>query len=191
MKHTYVPCNRCLDYDLDRRYYSPCSRCKNTGYIINPSERLCNLCGEYLCPKDDEQSPYGLVDAEVSAGYFSYHLSDMTRYTFSLCEKCLREIFNRCKIKPEINGALSADDYNDDQKQYEYLLFRDNGEHHQAYLEARCNQTIKCPNKTLYTLRYTEDTFTEECACEEHKDSKPSMSEYRTKFISNNLKAFL
>lgn len=81
---------------------------------------LCNKCGESCIPPScrsrmeaDEHSVenfhditmkfellnvYGLAEATVEGGYDSHPLSDMTRYTFSLCEGCLHELFKTFKI---------------------------------------------------------------------------------------------
>jgi len=43
---------------------------------------------------------YGL-SAIVGGGYESMYLEDMTTYQFDLCEKCLVELFEGFRIKPE------------------------------------------------------------------------------------------
>src|ERR1700691_4026503 len=101
MNHTYIPCGRCQDWDLSHRIDDPCKYGKNTQQVVNPQEKLCNLCGECLC--EDGYDYYGLYNAKVEGGYNSNYLWDMRRYTFSLCEKCLRDMFNRCIIKPDIH----------------------------------------------------------------------------------------
>lgn len=87
---------------------------------------LCNKCGESCIPPDarvergqpvkwiegqglvaithDEalilRGPclYGLIEQTVSGGYDSYALEDLQKYTFSLCEGCLKELFDAFKI---------------------------------------------------------------------------------------------
>jgi hypothetical protein len=46
----------------------------------------------------------GLVEVEVSGAYDSTHLEDCTNYTFSLCEKCLVELFETFSISPLETG---------------------------------------------------------------------------------------
>lgn len=45
---------------------------------------------------------YGLIDANVHGGFESDHLSDCVEYTFSLCEKCLKELFDTFKTPPKL-----------------------------------------------------------------------------------------
>lgn len=180
-----------------------CRRCNNTKKIDDPREVLCNLCGECMCPLGtyNEQVPHGLYNAKVTGGYDSYHLLDMSQYTFSFCEKCLRQLFIQCKIKPEIhdmnfdlnfNPTIAYQEYSweDDQKSYEYNVWRDNGGHHQAYLNRKCNSIKDCPNDAIYTLLHNDIDFTENSFCEEHKNRKYGNSTL-VKFISNTLKPFL
>lgn len=200
-QHTYVECHHCkwqLENYPDRDWVKdPCDRCKNTRKVIDPKEILCNMCGESMCPlgTHNEQYPHGLHDASVMGGYESYHLFDMTRYTFSFCEKCLRQLFMQCKIKPDVvdmdfDGNVTREEaYQQDQEWYEYRLWKDAGGAHQAYLDKRCNMRKDCPNKAVYTRRINGD-FSEECCCEEHK-TKDGGSIKHVKFISNVLKPFL
>lgn len=118
----------------------------------------------------------------------------MNRYTFSFCEKCLRQLFMQCKIKPQVDemnfdGGAMEDSWEADQEAYEFRLWRDNGGHHQAYLDKRCNVKKDCPNRAVYT-RLINNDFSEECCCEEHK-RKDGGSIKHVKFISNILKPFL
>lgn len=59
----------------------------------------CNRCGGTCMSREGER--YGL-SALVSGGYESTHLEDMTAYQFDLCEKCLVELFEEFKIKPQV-----------------------------------------------------------------------------------------
>lgn len=204
MKHKYVKCQTCAhqleNYPEKDWAASPCEKCKNTRHVIDPKEILCNLCGECMCPLGtmNEQYPHGLHDAVVDGGYDSYHLFDMTRYTFSFCEKCLRTLFNQCKIKPAVmelgSFGLLGDaitTWNNDQTAYEYRVWRDDGGHHQAYLNRKCNAAKNCPEDAIYT-QLIENEFTEDCFCEKHKESVSNYSLIKfTKFIPNVLKPFL
>lgn len=141
------------------------------------------------------EDPHGLHDAEVSGGYESYHLFDCTTYKFSICEKCLRELFNQFKIKPTIIDKLGdidskEDPWELDQKAYEYRVWEDEGGHHQAYMEKRCNSVKDCPNRAVYTILHNGD-FSEDSACEEHKTRRLASNYRLTKFISPVLRAFL
>lgn len=204
-EHSYVECTSCNWRVAQGQNMNehPCDRCSNTRLMIDPKELLCNLCGECLCHDITTPSgrwssdyPHGLYDAKVTGGYESYHLLDLNRYTFSLCEKCLRQLFTQCKIKPEVvdvglgGTVLGECGWEQDQKTYEYRLWKDNGGHHQAYLDRKCNAIKDCPNRAVYTLLHNDTIFTEEALCEEHKDHKYSNSSL-TKFIPNVLKPFL
>lgn len=161
------------------------------------------MCGECLCPHEEKISgkwssvyPHGLVDASVQGGYESYHLLDMSVYNFSICEKCLRVLFNQFKIPPEvIDKTYGIDDDRDewefDQRAYEYRVWKDSGAHHEAYMNRRCNAVKDCPNRAEWTIRISGD-FTEDCACDEHKNAAHNCSNCtKVKFIPNVLKLFL
>jgi len=195
-KHNYVDCDRCGHWADDRRRKEVCEQCNNTRKTIDPKEILCNRCGGPQRPlgTHNEQYPHGLEDAEVTGGYESYHLFDMTTYKFSICEKCLREMFNQFKIKPTVFDRMSgseeiADPWTQDQEWYEYRIWKDGGGHHQAYLNKTCNMRKDCPNKAVYTRRINGD-FSEDCCCEEHR-TKDGGSIKHVKFIPNVLKPFL
>lgn len=195
-EHTYVDCSRCGHWQDDYRRTHVCEQCNNTRKTIDPQEILCNLCGGPQRPlgTSNEQYPHGLEDAKVTGGYDSYHLFDMTTYTFSFCEECLRKLFNQCKIPPKVEDTmeLRAVEYawTKDQELYEYRVWKDEGGHHKAYMEKRCNSIKDCPNRAVYTLLHNGD-FSEDSACEEHKLTQCYSNTRYTKFISPVLRAFL
>jgi hypothetical protein len=61
---------------------------------------ICNKCGNSCRPPGIEDF-YGLIEVGFSTGYFSPAFPDGVSYTFSMCEKCLKEIFDTFKIKPQ------------------------------------------------------------------------------------------
>ena len=135
----YVECDWCKNWVQDEKTKRLCGRCQNTRLVQNPRDILCNMCGECMCPLGtmNEQSPNGLHNAIVVGGYDSYHLLDCHSYKFSLCEKCLRDMFSKAKIKPSISEVwLSPVEterkvkWEDDQNWYEYKVWRDGGGHH-------------------------------------------------------------
>ncbi len=204
-KHNYVECHNCkwrLEHQPDFDWAkNPCRRCNNVREIIDPKEVLCNMCGEGMCHNIEVPSglcstddPHGLYDAKVQGGYDSYHLLDMNEYTFSFCEKCLRQLFIQCKIKPDVVYIAGGHDeygWKQDQEGYEYRVWCDAGYHHQAYLDRKCNIVKDCPNRAEYT-RLCNDHFDEDCCCEEHKPDYSGRGSYSlTKFIPNVLKPFL
>ena len=172
MAYNYIKCKACEwslnnDPNINWDIY-PCIKCNNTRLVIDPKEILCNLCGEYM--SDINQDPLGLYNAEVIGGYSSYYLLDMNKYTFSLCEKCLRSLFIQCKIKPNIQCLLdsSEESWNNDQRQYEYRVWKDTDGHHNAYLNNKCNTIKDCPHTAIYSVLFYNE-FTEDCVCETHK----------------------
>jgi len=201
----FVDCSRCANWDDKTRYFKACEACHNTKKVIDPKDILCNLCGESArhLGTSNEQYPHGLEKTSVIGGYESYHLFDMTQYTFTFCEKCLRSLFNQCKIPPDTDHVSFPDtdpvsfhntyekvDYAKDQEMYEYRLWQDAGGHHQAYLDRKCNFVKDCPNRAEYTQLISSD-FTEGCSCEEHKELWGYGNSKLTKFIPNILKPFL
>jgi hypothetical protein len=196
-EHNYVDCHRCGNWDTARRLTTLCSACNNTQKVIDPKEVLCNLCAGPMTPlgTPNEQYPHGLYKVSVEGGYNSYHLLDMSRYSFSFCEECLRKLFIQCKIKPDVydmdfDGDDQQTQWEHDQEIYEYRVWKDSGGHHQAYLDRKCNFVKDCPNTALYT-QYISNDFTENCCCEEHKDLWGYSNGKLTKFIPNVLKPFL
>ena len=197
-----VDCRHCGHWNEDRRRAEVCKTCNNTRKTIDPETFLCNMCGEKLCHTIKTRSglwhaedPHGLHNVHVIGGYESYHLLDMNRYTFSLCEKCLRQMFIQFKIKPTVDemnfdGGATEDFWEDDQKAYEYRVWKDEGGHHKAYMEKKCNSVKDCPNKAVYTILHNGN-FSEDSACEEHKTTVLSSNYRLTKFISPVLRAFL
>lgn len=75
--------------------------CHKRIWLKNHKDIRCNKCGESclvfsslsLAPQS-----YGLINTSVSGGYYSSHLVDGVTYNFSICEKCLKEIFEGFKV---------------------------------------------------------------------------------------------
>lgn len=196
-EHNYVDCQRCGHWQDDYRREHCCDACNNTLKVIDPREKLCNLCGGCVCPIGtmNEQYPHGLYEAKVTGGYDSYHLFDMTQYTFSFCEECLRKLFTQCKIKPAIadidfSGGSREEEWERDQEAYEYRVWKDAGHHHQAYLDKKCNFKKDCPNRAIYTQLISGE-FTEGCCCEDHKELFGYSNSQLTKFIPDVFKPYL
>ena len=194
-----IDCSHCGHWDIARKIMGDiCKACNNTGKVRDPKRILCNMCAGPMRPlgTENEQYVHG-IETSVLGGYQSYHLFDMTRYHFNFCEECLRKMFDQCKISPRIEecnfdgGAEEAFTYAQDKEHYDYKVWSDTGGHHQAYLDRKCNRAKNCPNTALYTVLYRGE-FTENCACEEHKEVWFHANYNKlTKFIPNVLKAFL
>lgn len=60
----------------------------------------CNKCTGDISRFEDgiNTGDYGVVDVTYVGGYYSKHLDDLSEYKFSLCEKCLSELFASFKI---------------------------------------------------------------------------------------------
>lgn len=78
--------------------YEECDHC----HKVHLDTVICNKCGGSCKVEDPDGSKqtkrdhlgfYGLLKGEVIGGYFSPVLKDLVRYRFSLCEKCLAELF--------------------------------------------------------------------------------------------------
>ena len=171
-----------------------CNICNGLGKIDNPKHIKCNLCSGSLCPDVDNGNsdiPHGLYKAKVSGGYDSYHLFDMTCYTFNFCEKCLRELFNKCKIPPVVEDLHDGKrPYKEDKKYYDYMLWLDSGGGKEAYKKGKCNFVKNCRYKAKYS-QFISGYFTEKCCCEKHKNLFNYSNSELKKFIPNNLKIFL
>jgi hypothetical protein len=72
------------------------------------AEILCNKCGKTTKKFDSHRDfkdhcvgYYGLINADVSGGYWSCdEIGDLNTYRFSLCEDCLVELFKTFTIPP-------------------------------------------------------------------------------------------
>jgi len=207
---SYVKCKFC-EYQLEddplknwNKY--PCTKCNNSRMVLNPKDILCNMCGESMCELNSpfNQDPLGLYKADVIGCYDSYHLLDMNQYIFSFCEKCLRDLFIKCKIPPTIydttyvfNNATGLNQekreeiaWAEDLEIYEFTIWRDTGGHRQAYLNGTCNAVKNCNNKAAYT-KLIDGEFTEDCCCEDHKKLFNFKFSELTKFIPQILRPFL
>lgn len=69
--------------------------------------KYCNICKAYL--KNIHDSYYGLVDAKFSSGYDSTHFLDGYSFTFSLCEKCLYDLFDKFTKSPNIINYFDSE----------------------------------------------------------------------------------
>lgn len=119
----FTQCEKCKEARNSGNFLSAntCRDCEGKGFRRTRESYICNKCGDNLCSDScvNRNFPFGLVEANVHGGYDSKHLSDMTTYQFSMCEKCLREFFNTCKIHPKIHSCLHEDSYDEDNKNYE------------------------------------------------------------------------
>lgn len=67
---------------------------KETRSVDVPDKIKCNKCGGECDTKET-------LDAYVRSGPTAKHLDNMTEYSFDLCGKCLKELFESFKIAAE------------------------------------------------------------------------------------------
>lgn len=75
--------------------------------VTEIEEIFCNKCG--LSMKSPQGCYYGLVEAEIVAGYESTHLEDGDVHKLSLCEACLSQIFEECTY-PTLQGNYISEE---------------------------------------------------------------------------------
>lgn len=81
--------------------------------IEETDDIICNKCGSSLKVFIDRDKKLfnfvGLCEVEVSGSYASKHIEDGTKYRFSMCEKCCRELMDTFKISAEEIDCLFGD----------------------------------------------------------------------------------
>jgi len=184
----YTNCLACKELresndDSDLVLATKCRDCDGKGVVRTPESYLCNNCGESLIPldmeKDCKPSPYGLVEKTVSGGYFSDYLWDCTTYTFSLCEKCLRDLFDQFKIPPQIGGYMGggAETYEEDSFYHQERLWRKAGGKLEKLKQGLCNDKSFCQNEAKYRI-FSSSDLTDHSCCEEHRVNNENCMNY-------------
>lgn len=91
--------------------------------VTKPIEEIvdifCNKCG--MSCKGHVGNFNGLIEAKVSGGYDSTHLSDGDCYAFSLCESCLIQIINKFKLNAKVGNYLFAEENMPDFDRHDYF----------------------------------------------------------------------
>lgn len=149
-----------------------CHWCNEKGFRRAPASYVCNNCAGPLCPKVDSPNsevPHGLVETSVSGGYDSPHLTDCTNYKFSLCEACLRSIFSKFKVPPEISGYMGAslETYGEDERWYQTRLWRASGGMERNLAEGLCNFSEDCKNPAAFRS-FVSGQMSNEVFCKTH-----------------------
>lgn len=132
---------------------------------------LCNLCGNSTVPREGSTSDsYGLIGAVVDGGYFSIDLCDGTRYKFSICEKCLRKLFEQFVIKPDVSDYMdnSVWSYEEELGTYKHRLWTDSGAQIEKLKTGLCNFCKDCEEKGIW-WGFIEDEFINLVICEQHR----------------------
>jgi hypothetical protein len=166
----YQVCESCRETRAEGRLEEAhgCRPCKGTGMVRDPKSFTCNGCGEPLCPKPND-GPHGLIEATVSGGYDSPHLLDLTAYTFSLCEKCLRQLFDGFKVPPKVvNYHDDLPSYAQERERYRLWQWRKARGNVSKVKTGLCNATIECPRTAVWRV-FTGGQMTDDVCCDEHK----------------------
>lgn len=78
---------------------------------------ICNRCGEtcHYDKQDPNSHPIGLLNVQVTGGYFSMFPPDLERWEFDLCESCLGWLVSTFSVYPvaydvDIDGRISGFD---------------------------------------------------------------------------------
>lgn len=170
----YEACQSCAQYRADGNWDEAisCCSCEGKGALRRPESFICNSCGDTL---NRDGFPGGLIDATVSGGFNSWHLFDLTSYTFSICEECLRALFTSFAIPPAIHESMTTrgiDDleptYEEDLDYYKYRLWRHVGGHKQKLLTGACNHREYCTAHAEWRL-LVDGELSGNAMCDEHR----------------------
>lgn len=145
------------------RYTHKCHYCNNTGVVLDPKTVLCNNCGD--CMSIGHHAIYGMDDLSYNGGYDSEHLSDMTNYRFKLCEKCLRSMFEKFKIKPLVYSFGSKISYEEESFFNKRAIWRNSPAFDLAAKKGKCNFTPNCRNKAFYSISEKKSGYSNETCC--------------------------
>lgn len=179
-KSMYEACKRCSEARAEQDYERAlrCSLCDGKGFVPRPDAHPCNRCGGSLYTPEgtvSEQVAYGIEHLEITGAYHSEGLNDLHRYTFSLCERCLRAMFQEWKIRPKVELVTLHDivekeiEFEEDQRLWEEGEWRHTGGHALARMQGLCNATKACGKPAAYSVKQS-GYLGDECRCEEHKD---------------------
>lgn len=146
-----------------------CRSCKGTGFRRKVTTYICNGCGGSLVPAP-EHTPdaYGLIDAQITGGYFSEALSDGPTYVFSLCETCLRKAFDTFAIPPKVfvDGKGTEEAYAVERAAFQRGQWR--AVHAPArFGTGRCNYEEACEGEAAW-VRFVFDEMVTDAFCANH-----------------------
>ena len=146
-----------------------CRSCKGTGFRRKVTTYLCNGCGGSMVPAPEHtRDAYGLIDAQVTGGYFSEALSDGAAYLFSLCETCLRKAFDWFAVPPKVfvDAHGTQEDYAVERAAVQRGRWR--ARHAPArFGTGRCNYEEACEGEAAW-VRFVSDEMTEDAFCVDH-----------------------
>jgi hypothetical protein len=162
----YETCGHCAEqrahYDIRALL---CSWCSGTGFRLK--SYVCNGCGCTI------ENNLGLPDLKITGSYGSTHLNDCNRYEFSLCERCLRNLFDRMEISPDVSDVHDGDvSYKEDRETYLRTLWLHTGADARKLKLAHglCTYSEFCRNEAKWRVFYSA-SVSDEALCDSHKSS--------------------
>ena len=170
-------CSNCLEargnHDWERAM--SCHSCNGTGILLTRVPTVCNMCSGSMSPAEGPNKEYdhGLVNCVVTGSYDSYHIFDLTNYKFSICELCLRNMFNSFEIPPSVEDSHDGEEsYEEDLKAYQNRLWKDAGGFQRNFENGICNDDKDCLNKAewreLNMFQLTDNIY-----CNDHINNMP------------------
>ena len=104
---------------------------------LSPTDKpiICNKCEGSCSPTNSSDSAkygnnYGLINASFTSGYDSIsQFEDLNRFTFSLCEHCLSEMFSTFRIKPKQHRIIFINEVINDE--IDFIETEDNAENYE------------------------------------------------------------
>lgn len=164
-------CPECLQYREDGHWTLAldCRSCEGKGIRRKPGTTLCNQCGGLLRDAPPKCSPDEAFEISVSAGFDSWHLLDGTTYTYSMCEECLRKLFQNFAIKPRCRSYIHGEevDFSVDEARYQDRLWTKSGGKAAKLKQGLCNYNAACTAAARWA--HVMDELRGEALCDEHK----------------------
>jgi len=180
-ERSYKPCKCFRGYDTEEDILSTsrCVRCGGNGYVPKP-ELVCNGCGGsmHLPDTDFPEVVYGLGPVSVIGGYSSPHLSDLCKYSFCLCELCLRKMFDTFKVPPTCsNISISGEEqeergYDEDRESWLHRLWVEGGGPEKKAPSGKCTYDERCNKYATYVDATSGQIHHLRRHCQGHVDHK-------------------
>lgn len=206
----------CKNMDFDRRS-TTCTLCNNSLKTVDPTTKICNMCGENMAPHypknliKDASSLFSGLEASAGSCTSSNYLLRNFDYLFQICECCLFKMFQSFKIPPTFIESNEID--YDDTLYHEQFhnsspdllawknhlfnirtqLWYDKGGMELKYKAGICNATLSCANKAKFSYQNDEtEELTYNCSC----DLEDCMMEFeythlQVPFIKEELRVFV
>lgn len=96
-----VLCNKCGESCVPPTARKP----RGTPVMWNPATGQLEVISQEQHLHERGPNLYGLIESRVTGGYDSYALRDCEAYTFSLCEGCLKALFDTFTIPVQTREA--------------------------------------------------------------------------------------